>query len=214
MPLKAPDRNRDRDPASTPLPDTSTTTRSSLSSPERLATMKSPANEVPPADFATDSTSHCGGSSGRLPCFEMRSRRSTKIDSPNGPETPSRLRRNEVNMISRAMAKVTAARVSVLWLTTCWLISSTQKHVQTKTMNQGNDRGPSQRLPMNIGSNSTVEGTNSGEMIPKSVPVTVSSTRKTSEGRSEIVISRRKRSDKPRQGAVRRFANVVSAFVW
>ena len=61
MPLNAPERNSALDPASTPLPDTSTTTRSSLSSDERRATMKSPAKEVPPADFATASTNHSGG---------------------------------------------------------------------------------------------------------------------------------------------------------
>ncbi len=162
MPLNAPERNSARDPASTPLPDTSTTTRSSRSSSERLATMKSPANEVPPADFATASTSHSGGSSGRLPCLEMRSRRSTNIDSPRGPETPSRLRPKDVIMISNAMAKVTPARARVRVLTESWSSSSTTTHAHTKTMNHGNDRGPSQRLPMNIGSNSVVNGMKSG----------------------------------------------------
>ncbi len=158
MPLKAPERNSERDPASTPLPETSTTTRSNLSSKDRLATMKSPANAVPPADFTTDSTSHSWGSCGRLPCLEMRSRRSTNIDSPSGPETPRRLRRNDVTMISSAMAKVTAARPIDRRLTVGWSTSSTQKQAQTKTTNHGSERGPSQRLPMNIGSSSTVDG--------------------------------------------------------
>ena len=46
MPLNAPERNSDRVPASTPLPETSTTTRSRHSSETSAsATMKSPANE-------------------------------------------------------------------------------------------------------------------------------------------------------------------------
>ena len=65
-------------------------------------------------------------------------------------------------MISSAMAKVTTARPMARRLTVGWSISSTQKHAHTKTMNHGSDRGPSQRLPMNIGSSSTVDGMYSG----------------------------------------------------
>ena len=43
-------------------------------------------------------------------------------------------------------------------LTVGWSTSRMQKQAITKTMNHGRDRGPSQRLPMNMGSNSTVDG--------------------------------------------------------
>ena len=65
-------------------------------------------------------------------------------------------------MISSAMAKVTPARASVRRLTVGWSSSSTQKQAHTKTMNQGSDRGPSHRLPMNIGSSRVVNGMKSG----------------------------------------------------
>ena len=113
IPLNAPERNSERDPASTPLPETSTTTRSRKPSSERRATTKSPANDVPPAERITDSAYQLGGSGGRFPCCEMRSRRSTNIDSPSGAETPSRLRRKEVPMISSAMPKTTTTRPMV-----------------------------------------------------------------------------------------------------
>ncbi len=61
-------------------------------------------------------------------------------------------------MISSAIAKVTTARPMARRLTVGWSTSSTQKQAQTKTMNHGRERGPSHRLPMNIGSSSTVEG--------------------------------------------------------
>ena len=61
-------------------------------------------------------------------------------------------------MISSAMAKVTAARPIARRLTVGWSTSSMQKHAHTKTMNHGSERGPSQRLPMNIGRSSTVDG--------------------------------------------------------
>ena len=101
------------------------------------ATMKSPAKDVPPADLATDSTNQSGGRSGRLPCWEIRSRRSTNIDSPRGPETPSRLRRKEVIMISSAIAKVTTTRPMLRRLIVGWSRSSMQKQAQTNTMNHG-----------------------------------------------------------------------------
>ncbi len=47
-------------------------------------------------------------------------------------------------------------------LTDGWSSSSTTTQAHTKTTNQGNDRGPSHRLPMNIGSNSVVNGMKSG----------------------------------------------------
>jgi len=90
--------------------------------------------------------------------LEIRSRRSTNIDSPRGPETPRRLRPNDVTMISSAMAKVTPALASVRALMFGWSSSSTTTQTHTKTMNQGSDRGPSHRLPMNIGSNRVVNG--------------------------------------------------------
>ena len=163
--------------------------------------MKSPANEVPPADFATDSTSHSRGSSGRLPCLEMRSRRSTNIDSPSGPETPSRLRRNEVTMISSAIAKVTAARPMARRLTVGWSTSSTQKQAQTKTMNHGSDRGPEPQAAdehrQQQHRRRDVVGV--GERRA-ACTASVSSTRNTRAGRSETDISRRTRREKPRQG--------------
>ena len=200
MPLNAPERNRERAPASTPLPETSTTTSSSWSSWERLATMKSPAKEVPPADLATDSTNQSGGRSGRLPCWEIRSRRSMNIDSPRGPETPSRLLLKEVIMISNAMAKVTTTRPMLRRLIVGWSRSSRQKQAQTNTMNHGSVLGPSHRLPMNIGSSITVDGTKSGKTSAPSVHRTVKTTSVITAGRSETDISRRRRRVQPLQG--------------
>ena len=142
MPLKAPERNSEREPASTPLPETSTTTSSNLSSSERLATMKSPANEVPPADFTTASTSHPRGSVREVALLGDAVAQVDEHRLASGPETPSRLRRNEVTMISSAIAKVTTARPSVRRLTVGWSISSTQKQASTNTMNHGSVRGP------------------------------------------------------------------------
>ena len=61
-------------------------------------------------------------------------------------------------MISSAIAKVTTARPMVRRLTAGWSTSRMQKQAHTNTMNHGSVRGPSHRLPMNIGSSSTVDG--------------------------------------------------------
>jgi hypothetical protein len=75
-------------PAATPLPDTSTRTTSKVS-PDLLVTTKSPENESPYADSTDSSAPHSGGSSGSSPWVRSRSRRSTSIDSPSVPWTPS-----------------------------------------------------------------------------------------------------------------------------
>ena len=57
--------------------------------------MKSPANGVPPAERSAASAYQPSGSAGCRPGCRIRSRRSTSIDSPCAPATPSRVRRND-----------------------------------------------------------------------------------------------------------------------
>ena len=56
------------------------------------ATRKSPENDAPPAERSTTSADQPAGSTGSSPCARSRSRRSTSIDSPRVPCTPSRAR--------------------------------------------------------------------------------------------------------------------------
>ena len=96
-------------PACTPLPDTSTSTTSNhRPSGERVATTKSPENDCPYADSTAVSACHPPGSSGSSPNARSRSRRSTNIDSPRLPWTPSRARDRDVaDMMMMTMAKAT-----------------------------------------------------------------------------------------------------------
>ena len=74
-PPKAPDRSSARVPASTPLPDTSTSATSNmLPSSERVATRKSPEKDAPPAERSTTSACQPSGSVGISPCAVSRSR--------------------------------------------------------------------------------------------------------------------------------------------
>ena len=67
-PPKAPESSSARVPASTPLPDTSTSATSSwLPSSERVATRKSPENDAPPAERRTTSACQPTGSAGISP---------------------------------------------------------------------------------------------------------------------------------------------------
>ena len=63
-----------------------------LPSSERVATRKSPENDAPPAERSTTSADQPSGSAGISPCARRRSRRSTSIESPRVPWTPSRPR--------------------------------------------------------------------------------------------------------------------------
>ena len=91
-PPNAPESNSARVAAASPLPETSTTATSSRSLVAE-ATMKSPANSVPPAERSADSANHWPGSDGSWPCRWIRSRRSMSIVSPWAPATPSPERR-------------------------------------------------------------------------------------------------------------------------
>ena len=68
------------------------------------ATTKSPANGVPPAERSAASAQPAGGQRRQDALALIRSRRSTSIDSPSGPATPSRVRRNEVSRMRSAIA--------------------------------------------------------------------------------------------------------------
>ena len=144
-------------PAPSPLPETSTTATSSRS-PWRAVTTKSPANSVPPAERSSLSTYQSSGSSGMPPWRRMRSRRSTSIDSPWSPATPSRDRRKLDNKMTKPSAKrmttVTAVRLSI---SGCWG-TSTASINKVSTTNQGSWRGPSRRLATTSGTTMAVRG--------------------------------------------------------
>ena len=155
-------------PASSPLPETSQTQSSRrLPQPGRDATTKSPANGVPPADRSADSAYQPGGSAGSMPWLMIRSRRSTSIDSPIAPATPSRERRNEVSSTMNPTTKITATaittrgvrgRASVLVTTTARAVTT----ARLNTTNHGRFRGPSTRWASTIGTIRSVIGQKSG----------------------------------------------------
>ena len=96
-------------PASTPLPDTSTSATSSvLPSSERVATRKSPENDAPPAERSTTSACQPSGRAGISPWAVSRSRRSTSIESPRVPCTPSRPRERASRCTIAAVAATTS----------------------------------------------------------------------------------------------------------
>ncbi len=164
-PPNAPESSRARVPAPSPLPETSTTTTSSRSrSGGPAVTTKSPANGVPPAERRAASAWKPTGSVGMVPWLWMRSRRSTSIDSPRTPATPSRLRRNEVSrMMKPAMNSTTTPPTSRgVMSVSCDIVPT--MHSRTKTMNHGRCRGPSDRLPRISGSTSAVTGTYWGQI--------------------------------------------------
>ena len=98
-------------PALTPLPETSTSATSSwLPSLDRLATTKSPENASPYADCSAISACQGSGRSGSTPWARSRSRRSTSIDSPSVPCTPSRDRdRHSASIIAAMIPRMRTA---------------------------------------------------------------------------------------------------------
>ena len=96
-------------PASTPLPETSTSATSSvLPSSERVATRKSPEKDAPPAERSTTSACQPSGRAGISPWAVSRSRRSTSIESPRVPCTPSRPRERASRCTIPAVATTTS----------------------------------------------------------------------------------------------------------
>ncbi len=115
--------------------------------------MKSPAKDDAPADRITASAYQPAGSLGMTPCLVIRSRRSTSIDSPSDPATPSRERRNEE--ISTIRPTTNATTIAPTRRPSSWasavLATVTTRTPSTKTTNHGRVRGLSTMLAMTIG---------------------------------------------------------------
>jgi hypothetical protein len=118
--------------------------------------MKSPAKSVPPDDRSTDLAYHWSGSAAIRACRMIRSRRSTSIDSPLGPAMPSRVLLNDTRRIRKPSANVTTTMITSGVSVGGWTAIITETHTSAATMNHGSVRGPSHRLPRNIGISSVL----------------------------------------------------------
>ena len=79
----------------------------------RVATTKSPANGVPPAERSADSACQPVGQVGDAALLRIRSRRSTNIDSPSAPATPRRDRRSDATSTIRHISTRTPTAAKV-----------------------------------------------------------------------------------------------------